>query len=125
MMSMQFSMNMGQGARRSAIRIAIVLSLLSSAWGQPAQDTPVVEPNPPSAEQIAQWVEQLDDNRFVVRTDATEKLIATGAAAVEPVRKSVLVGNLEVSTRAIYILREMAVSLDVDTQDQGLAALQE
>lgn len=77
-----------------------------------------------SPAEIAQWVKQLDDDRFNVRTRATDQLILAGAAAVEPVAQAVEQGKLEVSMRAVYVLRELALSFDVTAQQLGLDALQ-
>ncbi len=79
----------------------------------------------PTAEQVAQWVRDLDDDRFVVRRNATDRLISAGMCAVEPVAKAVEGANLEVSTRGVFVLRELALSSDVGTQDAALQALQQ
>ncbi len=77
----------------------------------------------PTAEQIALWIRQLDDDVFDVRTLATERLIAAGQVAVEPLSEVVDQGSLEVTMRAIYALRQLALSLDVVAQQQSEAAL--
>jgi len=79
----------------------------------------------PSSGQIARWIERLDDDQFAVRTDATEKLIEAGAVAVEPVRTALEGANLEVTMRAIYVLRELALSMDMTVQQRGVKALRE
>ncbi len=78
-----------------------------------------------SAEQIARWVKELDDDRFVIRRNATDRLILAGAGAVQPVAKAVEGANLEVSTRGIYVLRELALSVDIAASEAALEALQQ
>ena len=78
----------------------------------------------PSAEQIQHWIGQLNAERFVDREVATEKLISAGGAAVGPVLAAVAENNLEVTTRAVYILQELALSGDAAVSDAAHAALE-
>lgn len=57
-----------------------------------------------SAEEIARWIEELDDNQFSVRQQATRKLSEAGEAAIDPLAIAAVTGSLEVSTRAIAAL---------------------
>ena len=78
----------------------------------------------PSAGQIQGWVEQLNSERFLDREVATEKLIAAGGEAVAPVLAAVAENNLETTTRAIYILRELALHGDQAVSDAACSALE-
>lgn len=60
--------------------------------------------DPPSAEQIGQWVAELDDNLFDTREKAQEELLTTGLIALDQVGKAADSGSLESSTRALNIL---------------------
>lgn len=101
--------------------------LLLAAWlssvlllqAAPAQDTtpddsaPDVAPKSAAAvEDIARWVADLDSADFKVRQTATEKLIAAGTAAVAPVVAAAEGESLEVTTRAIEVLKTLADSND-------------
>ena len=105
--------------------LAFVLALSSVCWSQDVADTPMVGGKAPSAEQIEAWVKELDDDRFVARRNATDRLILAGVGAIEPVAKAVQSGNLEVSTRGIHVLRELALSMDIAAQETALEALQQ
>ena len=91
--------------------------------GESPQSTPHQDDRNPH-EDILRWVRDLDDDRFVVRRTATESLIQAGELAVGPVAEAMAGSNLEVATRGIYVLRELAVSRDVNTQDVAVAALE-
>lgn len=78
----------------------------------------------PSATQIQGWIGQLNADRFLDREVATEKLIAAGGGAVTPVLVAAAENNLEVTTRAIYILQELALSGDAAVSDAAHAALE-
>lgn len=73
---------------------------------------------------IERWVRDLDADRFVVRRVATEKLIEAGAEAIDPVKSVLATSNLEVTTRGIFVLRELALSGDVPTEEAATGALQ-
>ncbi len=78
----------------------------------------------PSTEQIQHWIGQLNAERFLDREVATEKLIAAGGGAVGPVLAAVAENNLEVTTRAVYILQELALSGDAAVSETAHAALE-
>jgi hypothetical protein len=78
-----------------------------------------------SARQIDGWLRDLDADGFVVREMATEKLIRAGMAAVGPVAAAAPSGNLEVLTRGIHILKELALSQDGPTEEAARRALED
>ena len=104
--------------RRYSINMVLVL-LLTAAPAVPAE----TGASPPAG-QIRLWIDQLNAERFVDREVATDKLIASGAAAVGPVLAAVADNNLEVTTRAVYVLQELALSPDVNASDAAHAALE-
>ncbi|HUE70244.1 MAG TPA: PDZ domain-containing protein [Pirellulaceae bacterium] len=82
--------------------------------------------DPPSAETIARWIVELDSDVFDNRENATLKLVEAGAPAVEPIKKVLQTsGSLEVTTRALHALRELALSVDLEVQEAARAALEE
>ncbi len=76
-----------------------------------------------STERVKKWVADLDSERFYDREVATEKLIDAGAVAVGPVAEAAASNNLEVTTRGMYILQELALSVDADTEEAAHGAL--
>jgi hypothetical protein len=110
--------------------------LLASAVG--AQDAPApVSRNsspaatsqpkdPPTPETIARWITELDSDVFDNRESATLKLAEAGVPAVAPIKKILQTsGSLEVTTRALHVLRELALSVDLEVQEAARAALEE
>lgn len=80
----------------------------------------------PSAETIARWIVELDSDVFDNRENATLKLVEAGAPAVEPIKKVLQTsGSLEVTTRALHALRELALSVDLEVQEAARTALEE
>jgi len=77
-----------------------------------------------TSEQIQRWVKSLDSERFVDREVATEKLIAAGASAVGPITEAVSGNSLEVTTRGLYILQELALSFETEAEEAARAALE-
>jgi hypothetical protein len=76
---------------------------------------------PPSAEEIADWISQLDDPRYLVREGATGKLIESGTAAFDLLLAAANGEHPEPADRAVWILRRMARSRD---NEQAIAALE-
>jgi len=89
-----------------------------------AQTAPAAAPEAPSAERVQAWVRELDADRFVAREAATEHLIAAQLAAVQPVAAAVTGGSLELATRAIYVLQELALSSHPETAQAARTALE-
>ncbi len=93
----------------------------------PAQDAATPDAsaqNATSQEQIQRWIEQLNADQYADRELATEKLISAGAPSIEPMKQALPGSNLEVTTRGVYVLRELALSGDVDTEEAARAALE-
>jgi len=88
------------------IPVALLLGLVCA----PAATTGAVEPLP--AKQIQQWIHELDDDHFPVREAATRNLVKAGKAAVEAVGTAATTGSLEVTERAVNVLKELSFSAD-------------
>jgi hypothetical protein len=110
------------GAVVCALGVVAVDGLLA---GQPAPALAETGVDAASPDQIARWIQELDHSRFVTRRNATERLIAAGRGAIEPVVKALTGSNLEVATRGIHVLRTLALSNDIATEDAATKALHE
>ncbi len=111
------------------VRVAALLVLLAVAAGsllQAQQDEPVPadQKNQIAPDQVADWVAQLNSDRYVERELATEKLIEAGLPSVRQVREVLRGSNLEVTTRGVYVLRELALSGDLETEEAAREALE-
>jgi tetratricopeptide (TPR) repeat protein len=69
----------------------------------------------PIPKQIAQWVEQLGDNDFKVREDASKKLWEAGAAAEPALEKAIKSDDPEVARRARELLEKFHWGIYPDT----------
>lgn len=78
----------------------------------------------PSPAELARWVKDLDADAYAVREAATDKLIAAGPAAIEPLAGAVLSDSAEVAWRAGTSLQRIAAHGDEKTLDQVSTALQ-
>jgi tetratricopeptide (TPR) repeat protein len=78
---------------------------------------PTANPSEPKSppKQIAQWVEQLGDNDFKVRENASKKLWQAGAAAESALEKAVKSGDPEVVRRARELLDKFHWGIYPDT----------
>jgi len=114
--------------RLTSCRLLLAAVLLASApWENTVAQVPPVdvgsEAAAPQAEQIAQWVRDLDGDRFVVRRAATDALVRAGKASVAPLVAAMAQGGPEVLTRGVYILKSLAASRNAATEEAALAAL--
>lgn len=76
-------------------------------------------------EQVARWVEQLDADEFLTRDTAMLRLIEAGPAALPVVVERLPGASVEASARSLYILRQLGLSDDFQTQERAWAALSE
>lgn len=79
----------------------------------------------PSPEQIKQWVIDLSSDRFIDREFATQELSKVGMSAIGPILQSIPQGDVESITRAVHILREVALGDDEQASTAGQVALQQ
>src|SRR6476469_1252554 len=75
------------------------------------------------AAEIASWISALDDNRYKAREQATQHLIAAGAATLDPLLVVANVDRPEPADRAIWILRRLGGSRDNDLAVDALEHL--
>lgn len=89
--------------------LAIALPLRSDPVKPPMPETvPPIEQMIGELKQIAELVRQLDDKNFVKRQQASEKLVAKGKRAVEPLNRILAAKpTLETATRIQAILEEI------------------
>lgn len=79
--------------------------LLLLVWGSVALEPSWGAPPPPPAEtQITRWIEQLGDKDFAVRQQAQEDLAKLRFAAFEALQAATQHEDLEIATRARYLL---------------------
>lgn len=80
--------------------------------------------SPPSPESIARLIDQLDDDVYAVRQEATRKLANSGIAAIAPLSKAATGENLEAAFRAFAALKELGCAEDEATKDAAFNALE-
>ena len=76
------------------------------------------------AEQIAAWVRDLGDPQYVVRDHAMRALVGAGDHALKPVSEALSGSGLEVTTRAIYVLQQLALSENRTTEQAARSELE-
>lgn len=105
----------------ATLRYAWLIVPAWTSFGWAAAQEPVA---PPDAAQISGWIDQLAAEQFAQREAATRSLAASGPAAVEPLLQAIRRGDLEVSSRAIEILRDMLAGEDADVAAAAERALE-
>lgn len=70
-------------------------------------------------------IRQLDSDSFFVREQATRWLQEQGSAAIPMLVEAAGGDNLEVTCRAIQVLRDLSIGADLDTADAAGVALRE
>jgi hypothetical protein len=98
--------------------VGLVLVLVCAHQGAGAEN------EAPTAEQIRDWVSDLSAERYSKRTSATKNLIAAGQATVQPLMEGIAEHGLEVTTRGIYVLQQLAVAGDEATEDAARKSLE-
>jgi tetratricopeptide (TPR) repeat protein len=92
---------------RFLLALPIVLLSIHASVASPAEK--------PTAQQIAQWIEQLGDNKFSVREAASKKLWAAGSAAESALEEAAKSEDAEVARRARDILEKFKWGIYPDT----------
>jgi hypothetical protein len=78
-----------------------------------------------SRDQVQAWVRALDADQFLAREDATEQLAKSGKMAVDVLAAADLPAqNLEVVSRAMHVLQELALSEDLATEHAARTVLE-
>jgi len=99
--------------RSSPLRIVLLLNLCAAV-------TVGAETTKP----VAEWVAQLDSNKYAERQAATTQLNRLGKEAIQPLSDAILDGSGEVVTRGIEILVRLAGSPEVETSREAFESLQ-
>ena len=92
-----------------------LLVTLAVAIGMIAATSASAQKPVDSRERVTKWIAQLDSPDFDVREYASQRLVASGAAAIEPLEAAISQGNLEVVTRGLQVLREIIISRPAST----------
>jgi len=90
---------------------------------QPADADAPAEKATFTSQQVAQWIADLDSDKFLVRENATQKLAQAESAAISPLADAIRSGSLEKSIRCIHVLRSFAVGDDIDSEVAATAKL--
>jgi hypothetical protein len=122
---------------RLTFLLLIAYLLLAAPWrgsvpaglavGVAADQDPSPSPPPASSsdlDRILKWVQDLDSDRFLDRELATTRLIEAGTEAIGPVSQALESNNLEVTTRGVHILQELALESDLAISKAARAALE-
>ncbi|MFM1996257.1 MAG: hypothetical protein RLZZ111_644 [Planctomycetota bacterium] len=114
------------GRRFGSVPAAVVavVAALALAGGGPPAGAAEVPDSPPDAAQIDGWIEQLAAPQFSQREAATRSLVAAGRPVIEPVSAAIRRGDLEVSSRAVEILRDLLAAEDTEVAKAAEAALE-
>jgi hypothetical protein len=99
--------------------VAIGLPVAAQSPSAESSARPTAESPAVTAKQIQGWIHDLHSSEYDVRDRATTELIRAGADAVQPIETALAVEDvgLEVATRAIYILQELAIAADLATEE--------
>jgi hypothetical protein len=109
-------------------RISIGLAVWLAGWGvvaaQEAANPAAKKPAPP-AEHVAAWIRQLDADEFLIRETAMLQLLEAGPTVLPSLKPVLNAGSLEATSRALWLLRQFALTADFDAQDQAGTLLAE
>jgi hypothetical protein len=98
------------------------------AAGKPADAVPAdatpPDPAPLEPVQIDQFIEQLGSTQFAQREAATRSLVAAGRPVLGQLAAAIGKGDLEISSRAIEIVREFLASDDAELAAEAEAFLE-
>ena len=102
------------------LQILIVSTALVASERPPAESTA----DPADSQRIATWVAQLSAGQYYVRDAATRNLISAGRAAVKAVLEAVDDSDLEVTTRGVFVLQQLGMAGDLETEQAARLALE-
>jgi hypothetical protein len=90
----------------------------------PSDDNSADNQHPqPSADEIAAWIADLDSNRYRTRERATQHLVTAGVGAMEPLLAAANGDRPEPADRAVWILRRMAESPELELRRAAVEQL--
>lgn len=102
----------------------MVLAATLTAWAS-ANCLAADDKQPPTADEIRAWVSDLDSDQFAKREQATECLACAGLLAVEAIDELDLPSqNLEVLARGMHVLQQLALSDEVEVEEQARTLLE-
>jgi hypothetical protein len=81
------------------------------------------EPKEATPKQVAEWITQLESDKFPEREAATTKLVIAGKAAITPLEKAMKSGKPETGARGMTILEQLASVKDKPTSTAAAGAL--
>src|SRR5262245_931499 len=102
----------------------VVVTEFGLSFSAAQAEAPASGAKGPAPAEFARWVQDLDADAYAVREAATDKLIAAGTAAIEPLAAAVLSDSAEVAWRAATSLQRIAVHGDEATLNEVSTALQ-
>lgn len=76
-----------------------------------------------NSEQLNQLIEQLDSNKFLIRENATEDLLAADSSIIIPIANAASSGSLEKGMRCLHILKQFAIGDDIDAEIESMRQL--
>ena len=82
------------------------------------------EETAPTPDEIQAWVRDLGAQRYTKRDAAMRELIEAGTAAITPVMEGIAEHGLEVTTRGIYVLQQLAVAGNDATEEEARESLE-
>lgn len=110
---------------RARLGLALLFVLGAAHGTALAQEA---NPTPPTAESpagdVADWIKELDADRFTDRQAASDKLIAAGARAIPALIEAAQTGSPETAARAVNVLAEHLKNADADTKAAAKTALE-
>ncbi|GIW95869.1 MAG: hypothetical protein KatS3mg110_3910 [Pirellulaceae bacterium] len=99
--------------------VPLFLVLASSGWLSAQSD------QQSAADPILTWLDQLDADQFVVREEATLKLVERGREVIDPlVEKISQMRTAEGRLRCVFVLKQLALSDDDQVQEAAERALE-
>jgi hypothetical protein len=116
---------------RTIVLAGLVVWTWDAAWllaeEPPVGPRPMAAARRPAAstEQIAGWIRELDAAEFFTRETAMLQLLDAGPAVLPALKPVISGGSLEAANRALYIVRQLGLAADIDTQDQSGQLLEE
>jgi hypothetical protein len=114
------------GAQRSAcfallVSVCRAVALTATLLGFVASATEITSEITP--EEVDRWIGELNSDVFLVREQATERLVDAGGAAVDRLAQTADGSALEAATRAVHVLLVLAESDDRNLAQQALDRL--
>lgn len=108
--------------------LAVILWLLSTWIALPAaaedKAAALKEARPAATTaEVGTWIAKLDDDRYRVREEATQKLFESGAAALDPLLAAADSDRPEPADRSVWILRRLSTAKDPALRRQALGRL--